>query len=282
MSQVTFKRRGKMSEQENIHEEECDIREECPECETCTPPLSKFGVNGRNIPEYMISNILSDSESVIRFLHNVAEQISLYTDPLGSGKILANIDKSNLLFHAYREFELAGYFKESFNDDGSVDQLGREMNHMMANNVLGLIALFSSQGHSGMSASHCIDLFKTLASFSILTPLSGNDDEWNEADSNMYQNKRISSIFKNKCDDRNTGYFNIPPGVAYNISGIIFEDKAEGYHFGSSRSAIPVEFPYTPPKNKRIIKVSEDENGDYIYPDVLEEFVNHPLYIGKK
>ncbi len=75
---------------------------------------------------------------------------------------------SNLLKHAKSELEFAGYF----NGDG--------INKAMAEDILQLIEVFSEQGHSGFSASHALSIFKLLADFKPISPLSGNDDEWTE------------------------------------------------------------------------------------------------------
>jgi len=80
---------------------------------------------------------------------------------------------------------------------------GDEMNQMMSNNIIELLEVFSKQGHSGFSAPYCINMFKQLANYKPLSPLTGNDDEWNcvseQSGYTMYQNK-----YKNNCDNRLT------------------------------------------------------------------------------
>jgi hypothetical protein len=49
-----------------------------------------------------------------------------------------------------------------------------------------------------MSAPYAIKIFETLANWKPLTPLYGNDLEWNEVGENMWQNRRDSSVFKGK------------------------------------------------------------------------------------
>ena len=147
---------------------------------------------------------------------------------------------SNLIRHAKDEFRAAGWTDENgkFND---------EMQEMMCNHVLKLLEIFSNEGHSGSSAPYAIDMFKKLAMFEPIAPLTGEDWEWNEVSAGVFQNKRCSRVFKQA--DR----FN---GQAYDIDGIIFYDwytdkeTGEKYksHFTNSDSFVPITFPYTPTK----------------------------------
>jgi hypothetical protein len=134
--------------------------------------------------------------------------------------------------HAERELELAGY------DDGD------GMNALMKKCVLELIDVFAAQGHSGFSAPYCVALFKKLALFEPLLPLTGKDDEWNLISDrdHCYQNKRASSVFKEN-------------GQAYDIDGKIFEDP-DGGRYTSKDSRVPVEFPYVP--TSVIVKVDDE------------------------
>ena len=111
---------------------------------------------------------------------------------------------------------------------------------MIANAVLGLIKVFGGQGHSELSAIFCIQLFSQLAAFKPLTPLTGEDNEWNEVEPGMYQNKRCSTIFKEK-------------GKAYNIYGRVFKEP-NGSCYTNFKSRTPVTFPYEL-KNPEIVDV---------------------------
>ena len=130
----------------------------------------------------------------------------------------------SLMDHATNELRIAGYFD------------GDEVNKAMADAVLKLVKLFAGEGHSGMSAPFCIGLFKTLASYEPLTPLTGADDEWNKVGKGVYQNKRCSHVFQD------ASRFD---GQAYDIDAIIFKEP-DGACFTDSRSAKPITFPYTP------------------------------------
>ena len=142
-------------------------------------------------------------------------------------------DDSNLIKHAKHELKLMGMDPDSEEDD---------MDRLAANNVLDLLRVFSSQGHSGFSAPYVLKLFTTLASFEPAAPLTGEDDEWQDVSKMSgdigprYQNKRCGRVFK----DPNR--FN---GQAYDIEGKVFEDP-DGNRFTNGESAVPVTFPYRP------------------------------------
>jgi len=145
---------------------------------------------------------------------------------------------NNYEFHAEHEFRAAGWL----NDDGTFKD---EMQKAVCEHVMALLDVFADEGHSGSSAPYAINLFKQLASFEPLVPLTGEDWEWNEVGPGVFQNNRCSHVFKQA--DRFSGQ-------AYDIQGIIFYDwhtdekTGERYkcHFTSRESSVPVVFPYTP------------------------------------
>lgn len=153
---------------------------------------------------------------------------------------------SNLHKHALMEFRAAGWT----NDDGAFKD---DMQKMICEGVLKLLEVFSDEGHSGSTAPYAVNMFKTLAMFEPIVPLTGEDWEWNEVGDGVFQNKRCSRVFKQA--DR----FN---GQAYDLDGKVFyewverplDDDEEGYpgtrryksHYTSKDSLVPVTFPYTP------------------------------------
>jgi len=152
----------------------------------------------------------------------------------------------SLTEHAKKELELAGYFKPTKD----------RMNKLMAENVMELIKVFAKQGHSGFSASFCIQLFRQLASYKIILPLTGENDEWMKIDypkdplpHMKWQNKRCHSVFK-RAD-----------GSAYDNNGKVFEGP-DGERWTSQDSSVEIEkFPYIP--KTEIVKVHSRrrENG---------------------
>ena len=95
---------------------------------------------------------------------------------------------SDLIEHARRELKLAGLFDKDSDYGG-----------MLGGAVMPLIAVFSSQGHSGFSASCVIDLFTKLASYKRLSELTDKPDEWMDVSDcpgrKEWQNRRQGSCF---------------------------------------------------------------------------------------
>lgn len=123
---------------------------------------------------------------------------------------------------AESELRRAGWFnKDGFYGD------------MMGHAVLNMIKQFADEGHSGMSAGLAISLFSRLAKFEPLTPLTGEDDEWNQIADGTWQNKRCSRVFKDA------------EGRAYDIEGRVFREPS-GACYTSRDSRVYVAFPYEP------------------------------------
>ena len=97
-----------------------------------------------------------------------------------------------------------------------------EYNAAMRKHILGMVKLFSKEGHSGFSAPYAIDILSKVLRFKPLSPLTGEDDEWNNVrdygGEPHYQNKRLSSVFK----DAN--------GDVYNIDGKVFWEWCKRVH----------------------------------------------------
>lgn len=133
--------------------------------------------------------------------------------------------ESNTQRHAKRELQAVGY---------KLDETEEGPNKWIVENLLDLLAVFSMQGHSGFSAPHCIDMFKKLANFEPLCPLTGEADEWLDHGDGMFQNKRCGHVFKDSLD-----------GPAYDMDGRIFREPS-GACYTNRDSRVMVTFPYTP------------------------------------
>ena len=145
--------------------------------------------------------------------------------------------------HARMEFRAAGWTdaEGKFKD---------EMQEAICDHVLKMLEVFSDEGHSGTSAPYAINLFKQLAMFEPVVPLTGEDWEWNETARGVFQNKRCSHVFKDE------------DGRAYDIQGKVFyewcerplDEDEDGYpgtkrfksSYTSRDSRVYVTFPYTP------------------------------------
>lgn len=136
---------------------------------------------------------------------------------------------SNLHKHAIAEFRAAGWL----DDTGAyVD----EMQEALCKHVLELLRVFSDEGHSGSTAPYTVNMFKKLAMFEPLVPLTGEDWEWTEVGGGVFQNKRCSRVFKQA--DR----FN---GQPYDLDGRVFREP-NGSCYTSRDSMVPITFPYIP------------------------------------
>jgi len=145
---------------------------------------------------------------------------------------------SNILKHAKRELALLGYAPVELLEEGDINKVAQQ-------NILELLEVFSKQGHSGMSAPYVIGMFFKLASFESLTPLTGEDSEWEKVDFQTFQNVRCSRVFKN-----------INTGAIYDVQGRIFEEP-DGSRFANNDSIVDITFPYTP--NTVVVKVPAPE-----------------------
>lgn len=103
---------------------------------------------------------------------------------------------------------------------------------MMGDAVMKMIRAFAEERHSGFSANMAVNIFSKLAKFEPLTPLTGEDDEWNEVEPGVFQNKRCSHVFKES-------------GEAYDSEGRIFREPS-GACFTNKNSRVYITFPYTP------------------------------------
>lgn len=139
-------------------------------------------------------------------------------------------EPGNLYAHAVRELPDAG-------DD--------EMQQCMNECILQMVLVFSSQGHSGGSAPYAIGALTKLLAFEPLRPLTGEDSEWNEVDTDMWQNNRCSHVFKDA------------DGRAYDIDGRIFREPNGACYTGKG-SRVYIEFPYTP--SREYIDVDAEGN----------------------
>jgi len=135
-------------------------------------------------------------------------------------KCLSQIRKrtdSGIVKKAKQEFKAIGYYPESDEEDP---------NKWIQENVIDLLTVFSSQGHSGFSAPYCIEYFRKLANHEPLSPIQCTAEEWVDVSEysgkSMFQNKRLSSIFKNGME-----------GKPYYLDAIIFKDQ-DGCTFTSN------------------------------------------------
>ena len=144
---------------------------------------------------------------------------------------------------------LVDYAKEELKRIGMIDS-GEPYNDIVTKAILDLIELFASQGHSGFTAPYTVNVFKRPAMFKPLTPLTGEDNEWNEIEPGLYQNKRYSAVFKEK------------DGKAYNVEGKIFTDNDGEVWYTSKDSHIEINFPYIVPNEPEKVYLNKTKSEE--------------------
>lgn len=144
--------------------------------------------------------------------------------------------QSNLMDYARAELALKL-------PDHPTDDLSNRMNVSMRKAVEDLMLVFSLEGHSGFSAAYALGCFERVAKFKPLTPLTGEDNEWNHVAEDMWQNRRCPDVFKDST------------GTAYVSGHYVFEEPS-GCRFTGFGSQKRITFPYTP-EDPVIVKVDE-------------------------
>lgn len=111
------------------------------------------------------------------------------------------------------------------------------MQEIINQNILDLVKLFSSQGHSGLSGRYVINALSRLLEYKPLNPLTGKDDEWGEpyGPDETQQNKRCSSVFRSKKE------------LPHDIDAIAVSDNGGVSWFYCHLFMKEITFPYLPP-----------------------------------
>ena len=131
-----------------------------------------------------------------------------------------DVRRSNLVRYAEDELRRAGYFNQTglYGD-------------MLGHAVMRQVKMFALEGHSGMSGSIARSAADRVIAFNPLTDLTGDDSEWNEVGPGVFQNRRLSSIFKQD-------------GQAYRIDGKVFREP-DGGSYTSRDSRVFIDFPWS-------------------------------------
>lgn len=143
---------------------------------------------------------------------------------------------------AEKEFEILKKISKEKGEEFLVQEFEKE--------ILAVCKKFSRSGQSGGSApytaSAIAEAIKRLSLFKPLTPLTGDDSEWEELPSlecsseKLFQNKRLSSVFKNeeRADFLNAIVFQDENGNRFNGSALLRDKKIGSLQFIK-------EFPFT-------------------------------------
>ena len=141
----------------------------------------------------------------------------------------------NSVAHAEREFEILGWSGRAKDDPQT----------WVCENILDLIRVFASQGHSGSSAPYVLNAFMAVARFNPIGPLTGKDEEWGEDHGGgCCQNRRCGEVFKDE------------DGNPYWAFGRVFRDP-DGGCYTSVGSRVDIEFPWTKPEKPEYVDVED-------------------------
>ena len=120
-------------------------------------------------------------------------------------------------------------------------------NKFVCKNVKKIIELISKQRHSDTSLSYIMGLVVKLVARLPLSPLTGEDWEWEQVSGDLFQNIRCDRVFKNSL-------------ATWDVEGKLYR-SAEGKLERHDDSSIPVTFPYYP-KTEIVDYESEADGGD--------------------
>lgn len=153
--------------------------------------------------------------------------------------------------------ELEKIEKQCEDDDGLAIQ------KLMTKNLMDCIQVFSDAHFSGFSANYAINALTRLLSYKPLTPLTGEDDEWEDVSQyqsgkKLWQNKRCREIFK---DENNNAYW---------VSAKYFSDDEGHTWYTSQDSSIPVTFPFNVPDEPEYIIIDNKERRYDVKKSIYE------------
>jgi len=152
--------------------------------------------------------------------------------------------KSSLIYHAEQELKALGY---------DLNQKEEDPNKWICENVLELLEVFSSQGHSGTSAPYCINMFSKLANYKPLSPITCVDSEWIDQGNDVFQNNRCSAVFKKGKD-----------GKPYYLDAIVWRTQGGSTWSGTAEEITSrqyIRLPFTP-KTFYIDVIEEEVSKD--------------------
>jgi len=171
------------------------------------------------------------------------------------------------LEHAKKEFEILENWDKSNEDNKPIILEFKE-------EILALVGAFGKSGQSGGSAPYTASAIsqavKKLCLHEPMGPITGDSSEWTEiaeeSDKPLFQNNRLSSVFKEGED-----------GQSYFLDAIIFQGEEDWYTFTGTVEGVwsgqfIKSFPFYP--KTFYVDVEEDKaNGEYRIknPEQLKE-----------
>lgn len=136
------------------------------------------------------------------------------------------------------------------------DENSKNIQERINRDILSLVEVFASQGHTGFTANYTLNILKRLLAFKPIKPLTGEENEWKDVElwgkeRKLQQNKRFGAVFRENFDN----------STAYYSEGKVFSDDGGESWYVSKDSRVPVKFPFEVPNEpERIILNSENIN----------------------
>jgi hypothetical protein len=129
------------------------------------------------------------------------------------------------------------------------------MQNLMTKDLMELIHVFASQGHSGFSAEYARSMLNRLLAWKPIMPLTGAEDEWEDSSfidatkDSPQHNKRYSAVFRENHDN----------ATAHNIEGKVFTDDGGKNWWTNHNSWVNITFPYYPPEHPEKVYLTEED-----------------------
>lgn len=113
------------------------------------------------------------------------------------------------------------------------DACGARMQKKVNKDIKDILTVFAKQGHS---AGYVINMLQRLLNWIPIKPLTGEDDEWEEAYEDVEQNIRCPGVFRHGKDNSTATY-----------RGRVFSDDGGHTWFTNRNSHVPITFPFYVP-----------------------------------
>ena len=113
---------------------------------------------------------------------------------------------------------------------------------MINDDIMEIVKVFSSQGHTGFTASYALSIIKRLLDWKPIQPLTGEESEWG-TDIDPDQNNRCTAVFREKGDT----------SKAFYLHGKVFSNDGGKSWYSNHESRIPVTFPFHVPDKPEYI-----------------------------
>jgi hypothetical protein len=141
---------------------------------------------------------------------------------------------------------------------------GLEMQKAINKDILDMVKVFCTQGHSGTSASYTLGMIKRLLDWKPITAITGEESEWGEPYNGngiiTQQNRRCSAVFRDNKDNSTAHYIY---GRAYSDNG--GHSWFTGNHKnGVVQSSIPVTFPFYVPDKPEYVYLNGEDSEEII------------------